>query len=108
LILVTPVRVQGSSYRQPGARLIICKDGTYEGSINGGCLEADLLLKADWLTRDRAAVGRYSTLFDETADIPFGLGCGGVLDARLVAVLISGQSGLLDCDSDGSLCSGGA
>jgi xanthine dehydrogenase accessory factor len=86
MILVTLVRVQGSSYRQPGARLVVCKDGTYEGSISGGCLEADLLRKAAWLTRDGAAVERYSTLFDETADIPFGLGCGGVLDVLLESV----------------------
>jgi xanthine/CO dehydrogenase XdhC/CoxF family maturation factor len=74
LIFVTLVRVQGSSYRQP-ARLIVRKDGTYEGSISGGGLEADLLRKAPWMTRDGASVERYSTLFDETADIPFGLGC---------------------------------
>jgi xanthine dehydrogenase accessory factor len=86
LILVTLVHVQGSSYRQPGARLIVCKDGTYEGSISGGCLETDLLRKAAWLTRSGAAVERYSTLFDETADIPFGLGCGGVLDVLLESV----------------------
>jgi xanthine dehydrogenase accessory factor len=86
LILVTLVRVHGSSYRQPGARLIVCKDGAYEGSISGGCLEADLLRKAAWLTRDGAAVERYSTLFDATADIPFGLGCGGVLDVLLESV----------------------
>jgi xanthine dehydrogenase accessory factor len=82
-ILVTLVRIQGSSYRQPGARLVVCKDGTYEGSISGGCLEADLLRKAAWLIRDGAAIERYSTLFDETAEIPFGLGCGGVLDVLL-------------------------
>jgi len=86
LILVTLVRVQGSSYRQPGARLIVCKDGTYEGSISGGCLEADLLRKAAWLIRDGSAVEQYSTLFDETAEIPFGLGCGGVLDVLLESV----------------------
>src|ERR1700733_252145 len=86
LILVTLVRVQGSSYRQPGARLLVCKDGTYEGNISGGCLEADLLRKAAWLVRDGSAVERYSTLFDDTADIPFGLGCGGVLDVLLESV----------------------
>jgi xanthine dehydrogenase accessory factor len=86
LILVTLVRVQGSSYRQPGARLVVCKDCTYEGSISGGCLEADLIRKAAWLTRDGASVERYSTLFDETADLPFGLGCGGVLDVLLESI----------------------
>jgi xanthine dehydrogenase accessory factor len=59
---------------------MVCKDGTYEGSISAGCLEADLLRKAAWLVRNGSAVERYSTLFDETAEIPFGLGCGGVLD----------------------------
>ena len=85
-ILVTLVRVQGSSYRQPGARLVVCKDGTYEGSISAGCLEADLLRKAAWLIRDGAAVERYSTIFDEAAEMPFGLGCGGVLDVLLEPV----------------------
>ncbi len=106
LILVTLVRVQGSSYRQPGARLIVCKDGTYEGSISGGCLEADLLRKAAWLIRDGSAVERYSTLFDETSDIPFGLGCGGVLDvllesvetAECQALLQAVESTLLGCE----------
>jgi xanthine dehydrogenase accessory factor len=86
LILVTLIRVQGSSYRQPGARLVVCKDGTYEGSISGGCLEADLLRKAAWLIHDGAVVERYSTLFDEAADVPFGLGCGGVLDVLLESI----------------------
>jgi xanthine dehydrogenase accessory factor len=85
-ILVTLVRVQGSSYRQPGARLMVSVDGTYEGGISAGCLEAELLRKATWLIRNGATVERYSTLFDETAEIPFGLGCGGVLDVLVEPV----------------------
>jgi xanthine/CO dehydrogenase XdhC/CoxF family maturation factor len=50
-ILLSLVRVQGSSYRRPGARLLLCKDGSYEGNISAGCLEADLLRKAAWLVR---------------------------------------------------------
>ncbi len=79
-ILITLVRVQGSSYRRAGARLMACKDGSSVGSVSAGCLEAELLRKAAWLIRDGAAVARYSTLFDEGSEIPFGLGCGGVLD----------------------------
>lgn len=82
-LLVTLVRVQGSSYRQQGARLLLCNDGTYAGSISAGCLEADLLRKAAWLARDGSVVTRYSTVFDEAAEMPFGLGCGGVLDLLL-------------------------
>src|ERR1700734_1191767 len=78
--LVTLVRVEGSSYRRTGARLLIAANGEYAGNISGGCLEAEVIRKAQWLVRDgRAVVERYSTLFDDTADIPYGLGCGGTV-----------------------------
>jgi xanthine/CO dehydrogenase XdhC/CoxF family maturation factor len=32
------------------------------------------------MVREGARVERYSTMFDDTAEIPFGLGCGGVVD----------------------------
>jgi xanthine dehydrogenase accessory factor len=81
--LVTLVRAEGSSYRRPGAHLLIGADGDYSGTISGGCLEAEVVRKAAWMVRDGAAVERYSTLFDDTAEIPFGLGCGGVVDLLL-------------------------
>lgn len=81
--LATLVGVTGSSYRRPGARLIIASDGTYAGAISGGCLEAEVLRKARWLVREGACLQRYSTLFDDTADIPYGLGCGGTVDVLL-------------------------
>jgi xanthine/CO dehydrogenase XdhC/CoxF family maturation factor len=81
--LVTLVRVEGSSYRRPGARLLIARDGTYAGAISGGCLEAEVIRKTQWKVRDGAVVDRYSTLFDDTAEIPYGLGCGGTVDLLL-------------------------
>ena len=84
--LATLVRVEGSSYRNEGARLLIAADGAYVGSVSGGCLEAEIVRKAQWLTRAGAAVQRYSTLFDDTAEIPYGLGCGGTVDVLLEAV----------------------
>jgi xanthine dehydrogenase accessory factor len=82
-VLVTLVRAQGSSYRRPGAQLLVSSDGTYAGTISGGCLEAEVVRKAEWMVRNGAVVERYSTLFDDTAEIPFGLGCGGVVDLLL-------------------------
>ncbi len=79
-VLVTLVRVEGSSYRRPGAHLLIDADGAYSGMISGGCLEAEVVRKAEWMVRAGAVVERYSTLFDDTAEIPFGIGCGGVVD----------------------------
>ncbi len=82
-VLVTLVRTEGSSYRRPGARLLLARGGIYAGTISGGCLEAEVVRKAIWAVRDGAVVNRYSTLFDDTAEIPFGLGCGGVVDLLL-------------------------
>ncbi len=82
-VLVTLVRAEGSSYRRPGAHLLIGADGEYAGTISGGCLEAEVVRKAAWMVRGGAVVERYSTLFDDTAEIPFGLGCGGVVDLLL-------------------------
>ena len=80
-VLVTLVRTEGSSYRRPGAHLLIGSNcAYYAGTISGGCLEAEVVRKAGWMVENGAVVKRYSTLFDDTAEIPFGLGCGGVVD----------------------------
>jgi xanthine/CO dehydrogenase XdhC/CoxF family maturation factor len=77
--LVTLIHADGSSYRRPGARLLISPTGT-AGTISGGCLEAEVIRKAAWMVRNGAVVERYSTLFDDTAQVPYGLGCGGIVD----------------------------
>lgn len=85
-VLVTVVRVNGSSYRQPGARLLLGEAGEYAGSISGGCLEAEITRKAVWKVSEGATVERYSTLFEDTEEVPFGLGCGGVIDLLMEPV----------------------
>src|SRR5579871_216511 len=46
LALATVVKVEGSAYRRPGARMLIYPDGRRIGSVSGGCLEADVVLRA--------------------------------------------------------------
>ena len=81
--LVTLIRVEGSSYRRPGAHLLIGAAGECAGMISGGCLETEVVRRALWMVRAGALVERYSTLFDDTSELPFGLGCGGVVDLLL-------------------------
>ena len=81
-VLATLVGIEGSSYRRLGARLLIAERG-YAGAISGGCLEAELIRKARYSVRHGATVQRFSTEFDDTADIPYGLGCGGTVDVLL-------------------------
>lgn len=84
--LVTLVRVEGSSYRRVGARLLVRANGSTIGSISGGCLEAEVARKARWAIRHGAVVERFSTVFDDTEEIPYGLGCGGTLDLLIEPV----------------------
>lgn len=78
-VLATVVRVEGSSYRKPGARMLISSAGRRAGTISGGCLEAEVVRKAFWLTEQGPAIERYQSSFDEDGSAPFGLGCGGTI-----------------------------
>lgn len=102
-VLATLVRVEGSSYRRPGAHMYIHSAG-YVGAISGGCLEGEVARKAAWITRNGPAIEGYSTLFDETLDettsletrdIPYGLGCGGVIDVLLEPVALPETNAML-------------
>ena len=42
LVLGTVIATEGSTYRKPGAMMLIAADSSYHGLISGGCLEADL------------------------------------------------------------------
>ncbi len=44
--LATLVRTQGSSYRRPGARMLIATAGSYVGALSGGCLEQEVAARA--------------------------------------------------------------
>lgn len=83
-VLATVVKVEGSAYRRPGARMLIAPYGNTVGSISGGCLEADVAKKAWWLTESGEPVlRRYSTGGEEEDDadaaLTFGLGCNGTV-----------------------------
>lgn len=45
-VLATVVKVEGSAYRRPGARMLVSRFGRPEGTISGGCLEAEVAKKA--------------------------------------------------------------
>jgi xanthine/CO dehydrogenase XdhC/CoxF family maturation factor len=94
-ILATVVRVEGSSYRAPGARLLITSGGRRAGSVSGGCLEADLQRKAWWITDRGPVIRRYDTSIDGELSEGFGLGCNGVIDV-LIERLPSADPPLFD------------
>lgn len=77
-VLATVVSVEGSSYRRPGACMLLAQDRRRAGTVSGGCLEAEVAKRAWWLTENGASLERYSTLEDD-GDLPYGSGCGGVV-----------------------------
>lgn len=78
--LATVVRVEGSSYRQPGARMLISEDGTLTGAISGGCLEGDALRKALLvIARGKPMLVTYDTTDENDAQLGIGLGCNGII-----------------------------
>lgn len=79
--LATVVRVEGSSYRRAGARMLVLDNGTYLGGISGGCLEGDALRRAQkGIALGHPSVITYDTTQDDDYQIGVGLGCQGIID----------------------------
>ncbi|HEU5351662.1 MAG TPA: XdhC family protein [Terracidiphilus sp.] len=81
-VLASVVGVEGSSYRKPGAHMLLAEDGRRAGTVSGGCLEAEVARRAWWLTEAGPRVERYSTT-DDDGERPYGSGCGGVVHLLL-------------------------
>lgn len=78
--LATVVHVDGSSYRRPGARMLVTDEGRLTGAISGGCLEGDALRKALFaLSRRRSMLVTYDTRDEDDAKMGVGLGCNGII-----------------------------
>jgi xanthine dehydrogenase accessory factor len=79
--LATVVRIDGSAYRRPGAKMLVASDGTMAGSVSGGCLEADVREVALTLLRDGPpSLVHYDTGGDDATVWGLGLGCNGAVD----------------------------
>ncbi|MBX2901802.1 MAG: XdhC family protein [Cyclobacteriaceae bacterium] len=82
--LATVVKVRGSSYRSPGARMLITDDGRWVGSISGGCLEGDALRKARQVMANKKPLTvTYDTREESNQNLGIGLGCNGVIDVLI-------------------------
>jgi xanthine/CO dehydrogenase XdhC/CoxF family maturation factor len=81
LALATVVRVEGSSYRRTGARMLVMDNGIWVGGISGGCLEGDALKRSRLaIQNSQSTLITYDTTDDDPYQIGVGLGCNGVID----------------------------
>lgn len=86
--LATVTEVEGSSYRRPGARMLVTDDGHLTGSISGGCLEGDALRRARrvMLTGKSEIIVYDSTDIEEDLQHGAQLGCEGTIHILLESV----------------------
>ena len=78
--LATVVHLEGSSYRRPGARMLVTEEGQMTGAISGGCLEGDALRKALLVMNQRQSkLVTYDTSDEEDSTIGVQLGCAGII-----------------------------
>lgn len=76
MALATVVSTWGSAPRPRGSHMIVHQDGRFEGSISGGCVEADVLQRAAEVIGGRPAhVESYGVANDDAWAV--GLPCGG-------------------------------
>jgi len=82
--LATIVSVEGSSYRRPGARMLITDTGETTGVLSAGCFERDVSERAQkvMLTGTPTLI-RYDTTTDEDIVWGLGLGCNGVVQVLI-------------------------
>ena len=91
VILATIVETWGSSPRPAGAMLAIRGDGLVAGSVSGGCVEDDLILRIrnKSLAIDKPEIASYGISKDEATR--YGLPCGGKLELVLEPVSDKGS-----------------
>jgi len=81
LALATIVAVRGSTYRRPGARLLVPEEGAPIGNISGGCLENDVADVARIvMSEGHARVVSFDLTADDDAVWGWGLGCNGAIE----------------------------
>ncbi len=83
-VLATVVRTAGSTYRKPGARMLLMADGSYIGLLSGGCLESDLQIHARKVAdSDAAQAFEYDTRGPDDTLFGVGAGCEGTMRVLL-------------------------
>ncbi|MCG8590984.1 MAG: XdhC family protein [Proteobacteria bacterium] len=94
-VLATLVRVDGHGYRRPGARWLQREGGSAVGLLSGGCIEAELAVRAERVRRGDAPEPAVFAS-EGAADPPWSWesGCAGTLSVWLEPVDARRDGGL--------------
>lgn len=86
-VLATIIGNEGSSYRKPGAMMMINSLGQYHGLLSGGCLESDIMRQSRqcWDSNKNRVI-QYDMREEEDIAWQLGIGCGGLVRILLQPV----------------------
>lgn len=80
--MATVVKTRGSTPQQVGAKMVIFNDGSFIGTVGGGCVEADIWAEAREVLRTGKTDIYHFNLNDEYEDAE-GMVCGGQMDVLI-------------------------
>lgn len=85
--LASVVKVEESSYRRIGARMLVKSTGAWVGGISGGCLEGDALKHSQMaIYKNTPSKVVYDTMDDDQNQIGVGLGCNGRIEVLFTPI----------------------
>src|SRR5262245_66484686 len=80
--MATVVKTRSSTPQQIGAKMVIFDDGSFIGTVGGGCVEADIWAEAREVLRTGKTDLFHFNLNDEYANAE-GMVCGGQMDVLI-------------------------
>jgi xanthine dehydrogenase accessory factor len=80
--MATVVRTRGSTPQQVGAKMVVFDDGSFIGTVGGGCVEADIWAEAREVLRTGKTGLYHFNLADDYEDSE-GMVCGGQMDVLI-------------------------
>jgi xanthine/CO dehydrogenase XdhC/CoxF family maturation factor len=87
VVLGVVLETAGSTYRKPGALMLIAADGSYAGLLSGGCLEGDLREHAESVRKSgEPRVISYDLRGPDDLLWGLGVGCEGAMSILLTRV----------------------
>lgn len=91
MALATVISTWGSAPRPRGSHMLVHEDGRFEGSVSGGCVEADIIAAAAEVIAGAPHQRRHYGVADTTA-WEVGLPCGGEVEVMVQPVSDAGFS----------------
>ncbi len=94
--LATVVKIGGSTYRRPGARMLIADDGERWGALSGGCLEGEVAQQAMHVIETGQPQLIPFNLAEDDIVLGFGTGCDGIVHVLIQPLLSKTSPSVID------------